>query len=726
MENNNSNNLNNSTSAETLNCSISKLRPPRPIMRTNSSSALLTDLANFAAGIAAPTSDNGPKKDNTLTLEMLEPLSPKNTSHLKSNTVANNSSTTVGMAIKAGLKRKAEVNAISTHTRTNPAAATQGPVRSTLATKANVAPVASIVPSRRFPGQPNPAPPNRNQVRPTSSTSVATKGTTARQPPVTTSIRPTATSGAGGRTTTSASSRPPAHSSAKDPRIRAVGTKNASLTSPATNLSAEPQEKGSTTEGDHSNTRYQILTNLLNQFSLYSKKKRPAWDTKGRLEEMDGLMDAVYQFMYQEARRSQGDDSTENEESQMTAGTNTTNLWGAPRHLKRPARDTKQHVQEASLLIDTMHQKLRGIYKASQELENTEHTDRQQQEYQEASTGRLMVKKSENEALHRQEQALKQQVQGDVRQQSQDVRNLVDIQTKEQEQAQSTESKLQRQKETLGSKLRDVSTEYGAQTSENSRLRSTIVTQSSECLAFDSENRAIKSKIEEATIRYPDFEEREIEIVKDPRAVATLDKGPIAKSAMAPFKSANLTSSSPHADECVFPFQFDHVFQPQSTHEQVYNHIVPTVEHAFAGSPVTIFGYGLPQSDRSFTLEAGLVPLVVQDVCQRCQELEQTQGWQYTVALQQLGIADEVLYDLFTESEAQETAMTMESPKNQDNALLEIQHGKDGTTTVSGLSTIVLNHSSFSMETIVSLLEKASQVRSTVSKSSGCHREEEG
>ncbi|KAF9332688.1 kinesin-like nuclear fusion protein [Podila minutissima] len=369
-----------------------------------------------------------------------------------------------------------------------------------------------------------------------------------------------------------------------------------------------------------------------------------------------------------------------------------------------------------------MHQKLRGIYKASQELENTEHTDRQQHEYQEASTGRLMVKKSENEARRRQEQALKQQVQGDVRRQSQDVRNLVDIQTKEQEQAQSTESKLQRQKETLGLKLRDLSTEYGAQTSENSRLRSTIATQSSECLAFDSENRAIKSKIEEATIRYPDFEEREIEIVKDPKAAASLDKGPIAKLAMAPFKSANLTGSSPHADQYVSPFQFDHVFQPQSTHEQVYSHIVPTVEHAFAGSPVTIFGYGLPQSDKSFTLEAGLVPLVVQDICQRCQELEQTQGWQYTVALQQLGIADEVLYDLFTESEAQETVMTMESPKNQDNALLKIHHGKDGTTTVSGLSTIVLNHNSFSMETIVSLLEKASRVRSTVSKSSGCHR----
>ncbi|KAG0026030.1 kinesin-like nuclear fusion protein [Podila clonocystis] len=403
-----------------------------------------------------------------------------------------------------------------------------------------------------------------------------------------------------------------------------------------------------------------------------------------------------------------------------------------------------------------------------------------------------MDRKSENEALHRQEQTLKQQVQGDVRRQSQDVQNLVDIQTKEQEQAQSTESRLLQQKETLESELRDVSTEYNSQTFENSKLRSTIVIQSSECLAFDSENRAITSNIErtegvigqrestiaglercvhdmeslrdelgrrikgdeltrtklystitdlrgnarvfcrvlpfsttitskEANIRYPDFEEREIEIVVDSRAEATLDKGPIAKLAMAPAKSAKLTGSSPHTDQCVFPFQFDHVFQPQSTLEQVYSHIVPTIEHALAGSPVTIFGYGLLQSDKSFTLEAGLVPLVVQDVCQRCQELERTIGWKYTVALQQLGIADEVLYDLLTESEAQGPDTTMESPKHYDNTLLEIQHGTDGTTTVSGLSTVILNHNSFSMETVASLLEKASRVRSTVSKSSECH-----
>lgn len=545
-------------------------------------------------------------------------------------------------------------------------------------------------------------------------------------------------------------------------------------------------------EEDLYNSRYQTLTNLLNQFSLYSKKKRPAWDTKGRLEEMDGLMATIYQFMYQEARRSRGEDHAENEESQMIADANTRNLWGAPRQLKRPARDTKQHVHEATLLIDTMHQKLRSIYKASQELENTEQTDQQQHEYQEASTSRLMVKKSENDALHRQEQALKQEVQVDVLRHSRDVKTLVDFQTKQLEQAQSAESRLLRQKETVEHKLRDVSTQHGSQTSENLRLRSTISTQSSACLAFDGENRALKSKIErtegvisqresaitglercvhdmvslrdqlsqrikedeltrtklystitdlrgnvrvicrvrplsttttskEANISYPDFEEREIEIAMDSSVAASHDRDPSAKPPIAPLTSAKPASSSPHAGHCVFPFQFDRVFQPQSSHEQVYNHVAPMVEHAFAGSPLTIFGYGPPQSGKSFTLEAGLVPLVIQDVCQRCQELERTKGWRYTVALQLLGIADEVLYDLFLESETHETTMTAESARNQENALLNIQHGADGTTTVSGLSTIILNHNNFSMDNVVSLMERASRMRSLVSKPSRCH-----
>ncbi|KAI9237296.1 MAG: hypothetical protein BYD32DRAFT_305942 [Podila humilis] len=416
MENSNSgnSNLNKSTGNDTepLNRSISKLRPPRPIMRTNSSSALLTDLANFAASVGAAASDNGPKKDNTLTLEMLEPLSPKNTAHSK--TTANKSSTsttTVGMAIKAGMKRKAESNAVISDMRKNPAALIQRPVRSTLATKSTTASVVSIAPSRRLPEQSIPPRPSRIQGRPTSSASVATKGTMARRPPATTSTRPTTTTGAGRRPTITTSSGRLPHSSASETRTSVTSNKKPSSTSPIPNLSTASQETGSNVEEDLYNSRYQTLTNLLNQFSLYSKKKRPAWDTKGRLEEMDGLMATIYQFMYQEARRSRGEDHAENEESQMIADANTRNLWGAPRQLKRPARDTKQHVHEATLLIDTMHQKLRSIYKASQELENTEQTDQQQHEYQEASTSRLMVKKSENDALHRQEQALKQEVQ---------------------------------------------------------------------------------------------------------------------------------------------------------------------------------------------------------------------------------------------------------------------------------------------------------------------------
>ena len=229
---------------------------------------------------------------------MLEPLSPKNRAHSK--TTANYSSTsttTVGMAIKAGMKRKAEPDAIISDMRKNSAALTQRPVRNTQSTKAAIALAVSIAPSRRLPEHSNPPRPNINQGRPTPSASVTMKRIMARRPPVTTSTRPTTTT----------SSRPSPHSS--EPRTRVSSTKKPSSTIPS--LSTGSQETGSNAQ-DHYNSRYQTLTNLLNQFSLYSKKKRPAWDTKGRLEEMDELMAAVYQLMYQEAKRSRGEDYAEN------------------------------------------------------------------------------------------------------------------------------------------------------------------------------------------------------------------------------------------------------------------------------------------------------------------------------------------------------------------------------------------------------------------------------
>ena len=66
----------------------------------------------------------------------------------------------------------------------------------------------------------------------------------------------------------------------------------------------------------------------------------------------------------------------------------------------------------------------------------------------------------------------------------------------EMEQIRMTQARLKQETEILESKLRATNTQLEHQMQENLSLRSTISTQSSNCLAFESDNRALKMKIE--------------------------------------------------------------------------------------------------------------------------------------------------------------------------------------------------------------------------------------
>ncbi|KAF9422283.1 hypothetical protein BGZ94_008628, partial [Podila epigama] len=165
-------------------------------------------------------------------------------------------------------------------------------------------------------------------------------------------------------------------------------------------VATKPEPKSTITSLTYE-ARHTALTNLLNQFSLCNNKKRPAWDTRGRLEEMDELMSAVYQYTYQESKSAQRQDAVDNDEDGVTAtiNSNTTSLWGGPRQLKRPARDTKLHVQESTKIIDIIHQKLRKIYQASKELENIEMSGKSYREQQELVLCALASKETGNDNL---------------------------------------------------------------------------------------------------------------------------------------------------------------------------------------------------------------------------------------------------------------------------------------------------------------------------------------
>lgn len=72
------------------------------------------------------------------------------------------------------------------------------------------------------------------------------------------------------------------------------------------------------------------------------------------------------------------------------------------------------------------------------------------------------------------------------------------------DQLKMTQSRLKQEKDLLQSKLQSANSQLENQMQENTSLRSTISTQSANCLALESDNRALKEKVQVyslATIR---------------------------------------------------------------------------------------------------------------------------------------------------------------------------------------------------------------------------------
>lgn len=76
------------------------------------------------------------------------------------------------------------------------------------------------------------------------------------------------------------------------------------------------------------------------------------------------------------------------------------------------------------------------------------------------------------------------------------MKALQSQQAMEVEQEKSTEARLQQERDMVESNLRIANNHLEQQVQECANLRTTISTQSSNCLAFETDNRALKLKIE--------------------------------------------------------------------------------------------------------------------------------------------------------------------------------------------------------------------------------------
>uniref|UniRef100_A0A6J0VCU3 Kinesin-like protein n=1 Tax=Pogona vitticeps TaxID=103695 RepID=A0A6J0VCU3_9SAUR len=107
-------------------------------------------------------------------------------------------------------------------------------------------------------------------------------------------------------------------------------------------------------------------------------------------------------------------------------------------------------------------------------------------------------------------------------------------------------------------------------------------------------------------------------------------------------------------EEISYEFNFDRVFPPSSSQEDVFEEISLLVQSALDGYHVCIFAYGQTGSGKTYTMEgpddltpetAGMIPRAVRQVFRAAHEME-AKGWKYQFVANFLEIYNESLRDL--------------------------------------------------------------------------------
>ncbi|CAO3568935.1 unnamed protein product [Mortierella alpina] len=647
---------NKSTPAEPLNRSVSKLKPPSTITRSNSSSALSTALAVAAAAQSDPepftrilgNSTNGNKsKDNTLTLEMLEPL--------PAPTVA-------------GRKRKAEESSLSQATE-------RRPMTNRVMAGARMT---SAVTSKPLQQPPKPARVTARaplQTQPQQSA----RGTAARQTP---SARATAARGPAAAAPAPRGSKPSAARPRPTPVVKSAARATASSnTSPAG------------TGGDAGTEATDIRT----KFNLPQKKKRAAWDVKGRLQDMEELTNAMRQLQDKYTVKLSG----------MT---------------------TK---------LDAYTAQISELESAQQDLENA-----------------ASDKDTERMEIIRKKKTIDRELNIVEGKHAEEIRSLQSKQAVEKKQVQSVLARLQQEQDTVRLELQRTSSQLEQQQQECTTLRSTISTQSSTCLAFESDNRALKLSIErtedivsrrgssiealqkqvsssqtlaqelQQKISQEELARRKLHgIILDLKSTvrvfcrvrpATTTEGAALASIQYPdlegkeiLLADGLELGTNGQPTKLLPFTFDKIFQSSSTQKDIYEDFSSLIQASLNGSSTTIMAYGQSRSGKTYTMEGpldtsedtmGLIPRGMLQLFQTVKEMER-RGWSHTMEVQCLEIHSENIYDLL-------------SPEGiYVNKVQEVRHAT-GKTALTGLTSMSIS----SAGNIATLLRTAVKRRSVATE----------
>ncbi|CAI9726003.1 carboxy-terminal kinesin 2-like isoform X1 [Octopus vulgaris] len=119
-------------------------------------------------------------------------------------------------------------------------------------------------------------------------------------------------------------------------------------------------------------------------------------------------------------------------------------------------------------------------------------------------------------------------------------------------------------------------------------------------------------------------------------------------------------------------FTFDKVFQPETTQSEVFNEISQLVQSALDGYNVCIFAYGQTGSGKTFTMEGGnvqdeetmgMIPRATIQVFETV-ELLVEKGWKYEFNVSFLEIYNETIHDLLSDKDEEKHDIKMAADKS--------------------------------------------------------------
>ncbi|KAG8180369.1 hypothetical protein JTE90_014248 [Oedothorax gibbosus] len=381
------------------------------------------------------------------------------------------------------------------------------------------------------------------------------------------------------------------------------------------------------------------LSNTLKK-PVAAKAKRPAWDLKGRIQDME-----------EKFQVTQEKNSTLNE--QLTIMNEQYNqriaaLESANSMLHKDVEIKSTLTEEASSQVCKLQKELK---------EKTEMFEKEQKEKDE----QLLNIKAENNKLKNELSCLKTQhdnLQNTYQQETTALKNSITTLTCSKAALQAEFSAAELLMENLRNQIKQLTAEKCSKENECESLETRVSELESKLMDEECTRRKLHNTIQElkGNIR--------VYCRIRPALAEEIGKGmQLASISMPDQKTIELESNENGKATKKYDFSFDSVFPPTASQQEIFEEISQLVQSSIDGYNVCIFAYGQTGSGKTYTMEGpgnvvdffssesegqvGMIPRSVKQIFACIENLE-PRGWRYRVEALFLEIYNERIQDLLS------------------------------------------------------------------------------